>query len=79
MLVSTKRRQAKSAQRRSRDGEHGRDVPMSPRGSTEGSVRHRAGPPPEDKALYTCSCGFVFDAPVTTSVQCVHCGQTQAW
>lgn len=52
---------------------------MSPHGSTEGSVRHRAGPPPEDKALYTCSCGFVFDAPVTTSVQCLHCGQTQAW
>lgn len=32
-----------------------------------------------DHALYTCVCGFVFEAPVSTSVDCPHCGDTQAW
>jgi len=34
---------------------------------------------PVDQALYSCSCGFAFKAPVTTTVGCPHCGQTQAW
>jgi hypothetical protein len=33
----------------------------------------------EDAALYNCSCGYVFKAPVTTSVGCPHCGTAQAW
>jgi hypothetical protein len=33
----------------------------------------------EDAALYNCSCGYVFKAPVTTSVGCPHCGTPQAW
>ena len=33
----------------------------------------------EDAALYNCACGFVFKAPVTTSVGCPHCGTAQAW
>lgn len=41
--------------------------------------RHRACVAPEDTALYTCSCGFAFQAPVTTSVACPHCGSGQAW
>jgi predicted Zn-ribbon and HTH transcriptional regulator len=41
--------------------------------------RHRECVAPEDTALYTCSCGFVFQAPVTTSVACPHCGSGQAW
>ena len=32
-----------------------------------------------DRALYTCQCGYVFEAPVSTSVGCPHCGGTQAW
>ena len=34
---------------------------------------------PQDAALYTCGCGFIFTAPVTTSVGCPHCGCAQAW
>ena len=34
---------------------------------------------PEDTALYSCSCGYQFDAPVSASVQCPHCGQGIAW
>jgi predicted Zn-ribbon and HTH transcriptional regulator len=33
----------------------------------------------QDEALYRCQCGFVFQAPVSTSVGCPHCGDTQAW
>jgi hypothetical protein len=40
--------------------------------------RREAGPPP-DLALYSCRCGFVFEASVSTSVGCPHCGNTQAW
>jgi hypothetical protein len=33
----------------------------------------------QDEAVYTCACGFVFHAPVSTSVGCPHCGGAQAW
>jgi predicted Zn-ribbon and HTH transcriptional regulator len=32
-----------------------------------------------DPAMYSCQCGYVFEAPVSTSVHCPHCGDTQAW
>jgi hypothetical protein len=34
---------------------------------------------PEDRALYNCSCGYVFKADVSTSVGCPQCGTSQAW
>ena len=33
----------------------------------------------QDEAVYTCECGFVFHAPVSTSVGCPQCGGSQAW
>jgi hypothetical protein len=33
----------------------------------------------QDAALYSCQCGYVFKAEVTTSVGCPHCGTDQAW
>jgi predicted Zn-ribbon and HTH transcriptional regulator len=41
--------------------------------------RHRASVAPEDEAHYGCSCGYQFQAPVSTSVACPHCGAPQAW
>ena len=41
--------------------------------------RRRHGGPSQDTALYNCQCGFVFEAHVSTSVGCPHCGGTQAW
>jgi hypothetical protein len=29
--------------------------------------------------MYSCGCGFVFQAAVSTSVGCPHCGGSQAW
>ena len=34
---------------------------------------------PQDRALYGCQCGSTFQAPVSASVRCPHCGDTQAW
>jgi hypothetical protein len=39
----------------------------------------RAAGGPLDRASYTCGCGYVFLAAVTTTVQCPHCGDAQAW
>jgi hypothetical protein len=41
--------------------------------------RAHDGGPPQDHATYICQCGFVFEAPVSTSVDCPHCGSAQAW
>ena len=40
-------------------------------------VRHAGGP--ADRASYTCQCGYIFIAPVSTTVACPHCRAPQAW
>jgi hypothetical protein len=42
-------------------------------------ARMRLAGGPIDNASYTCSCGFVFAASVSTTVRCPHCGADQAW
>jgi rubrerythrin len=41
--------------------------------------RARESGGPEDRAFYSCSCGYAFEADVSTSVSCPHCGAGQAW
>jgi hypothetical protein len=41
--------------------------------------RVRSAGGPIDNASYTCACGFVFAASVSTTVRCPHCGADQAW
>ena len=56
--------------------------PISSRGGHErapGDRSRRLGGPSQDRALYSCGCGYAFDAPVSTSVDCPHCGDRQAW
>jgi hypothetical protein len=43
------------------------------------SARPSGEPLSGDCALYTCQCGLAFEAPVSTSVGCPNCGDTQAW
>jgi hypothetical protein len=40
-------------------------------------VREAGGP--VDRASYTCACGYLFNATVSTTVMCPHCGADQAW
>jgi hypothetical protein len=41
--------------------------------------RVRASGGPLDEASYVCQCGYLFAAPVSTTVSCPHCGTSQAW
>jgi hypothetical protein len=41
--------------------------------------RVRAAGGPLDRASYACQCGYLFAAPVTTTVSCPHCSAPQAW
>lgn len=69
---------------RTRRGEtfHAAPAPTPPGGPSRdfGDVgRARGAGGPQDRATYTCSCGCCFDAPVSTTVSCPHCGAGQAW
>ncbi len=52
-------------------------APADTQDATVARVRLAGGP--IDNASYTCSCGFVFAASVSTTVHCPHCGADQAW
>ena len=41
--------------------------------------RLRASGGPDDRAEYTCGCGYVWQADVSASVACPNCGASQAW
>jgi rubrerythrin len=63
----------------------GRRLHAVMRRETPGQAAHaevapiREGGPPQDHAVYTCECGCVFEATVSTSVDCPYCGTAQAW
>jgi hypothetical protein len=42
-------------------------------------ARAREAGGPVDRASYSCQCGYVFSAAVSTTVSCPHCGVAQAW
>jgi hypothetical protein len=54
-----------------------RPAPVPAPSEPELRVREAGGP--EDQAAYSCACGMRFEAPVSTSVSCPHCGTGQAW
>jgi hypothetical protein len=56
---------------------HGRQRPRVAVLQTLARAKRSGGP--EDRALYSCHCGFAFKAEVSTSVGCPHCGTSQAW
>jgi hypothetical protein len=75
MLVKTKRERSVRWPREGRAGHGGTERPSQVPASRE----RRHGGPSQDRALYTCECGYAFEALVTTSVGCPHCARTQAW
>ena len=80
MRVRSNRNQSEA---RSRPGllrrPHGSSPAAPPTDDLVDERRLRESGGPDDRAVYTCSCGYVFEADVTTSVTCPHCGTGQAW
>jgi hypothetical protein len=56
-----------------------RPQPPDPAPDHRAERRARASGGPIDRASYACGCGYVFEAAVSTSVACPHCGTGQAW
>jgi hypothetical protein len=52
-------------------------APQLPQTAPQAREREAGGP--QDLAAYCCACGYVFEAAVSTTVGCPHCGDTQAW
>jgi len=53
--------------------------PRQQRPLSVSQVRARRGSGIEDRALYSCECGFTWKGEVTASPCCAHCGTPQAW
>ena len=51
--------------------------PPAPMHPAERRMRDAGGP--DDRACYSCACGYLFESPVSTSVHCPHCDAAQAW
>ena len=51
--------------------------PPEPVHPAERRLRDAGGP--QDRAVYACGCGCLFQAPVSTSVGCPLCGGAQSW
>ena len=86
MTVLAKSKSGVSRIRRNRDGRSARAAGRGPAPQTGTAPetapdmrRRRELGGMQDEAVYTCQCGFVFHAPVSTSVGCPHCGGSQAW
>ena len=87
MLVRSKPKTGKSRGRRVARGGYSEHTGGGTGGAIEpvGAIAliqarsRRQGGQSQDRALYSCGCGFAFDALVSTSVDCPHCGRTQAW
>ena len=76
--LRTRPRRTSRAEPRSERDRRVRVTPAAADDSAE-VARHRRAGGPEDIALYTCACGYAFEATVTASVGCPHCGADQAW
>jgi hypothetical protein len=83
VLVRVKRGEGKSRWRRgarqAQDGARQGTPAAAVRKLAVQQVPQDADIPNEDHAIYNCECGFVFEADVSTSVGCPHCGRYQAW
>jgi len=81
-----RQRLLKPARERDRDRGGAHDVPRKGRPAESPcknwdleAERVREAGGPVDRASYSCGCGYVFSAPVSTTVACPHCGSEQAW
>jgi rubrerythrin len=79
VLVRAKRTQNIQRRRSANGHAQGRPAAAAPKPELWHEQRPAAERLTNDRAFYSCQCGYVFEAPVSTSVGCPHCGGTQAW
>lgn len=70
-------RSGEGRSRRVRGHRPDRRVRGDERDERDRRLREAGGP--MDNASYSCACGLVFAAAVSTTVSCPHCGADQAW
>ena len=78
-MTEMRTRLRKSPPRRAPRRAHAEE--RAPRPTAREAEQHRArrDSGPADQAFYGCACGYAFEAVVSTSVACPHCGAGQAW
>ena len=82
MQLTTKTKTIKRSQRHSKSPAPARRVSAGSKSRASlpvSQVRARRGSGIEDRALYSCECGFAWTGEVTASPCCAHCGKPQAW
>ncbi len=83
MTVVTRSQRIKTRPRRGRRAaQRAASVEVEPASQAQQvapQARELAAGGPQDLAAYCCACGYVFEAAVSTTVGCPHCGDTQAW
>ncbi|TMM18815.1 MAG: hypothetical protein E6F96_04965 [Actinobacteria bacterium] len=77
ILVRTRLPHPMAMRRLPRSPSRRRAVALLPADPAVLRVRRAGGP--VDEASYSCQCGCVFQAPVSTTVACPHCEAQQPW
>jgi rubrerythrin len=81
--AQTRQRAARRASGPLRRAEHAPEASAAEQAAVSPELRAtrraRAAGGPEDRALYNCQCGHLFQADVSASVGCPSCGGEQAW
>lgn len=79
MTVRTRPQRRRTRPRIGRRAPQGAPGPTVEAAPPAPQARERAAGGPQDLAAYRCGCGCVFEAPVSTDVDCPNCGGAQAW
>jgi len=79
MHLTTKSKSSRRSKRRDQAPSRRAPQAQAPPALPVSQVRARRGSGIEDRALYSCECGFTWKGEVTASPCCAHCGTPQAW
>jgi rubrerythrin len=77
--ISAERRRARRIRGEHRSAAQAQEPSVAPPRPDVAAQRVRESGGPTDLACYACQCGYVFAAPVSTTVECPNCGTPQAW
>ena len=79
MQLTTKTKSLRRQRRRPETPSRRASEPRPANTLSVSQVRARRGSGIEDRALYSCECGFAWTGEVSASPACPHCGTPQAW